>query len=104
MFTLSDATSAFAQGFGETLNFVSLAVNKIGECSDFPHQSCPPQVVARLSVLSEVEGLPLDKLGTLNFVAASGGQNWRNPDEAKLVEAPTPHGVGAIRYQPYYTI
>src|SRR3989344_999287 len=29
-----------------------------GTCSDFPHQSCPPKVVARLSALSPIERFP----------------------------------------------
>src|SRR3989304_291525 len=47
-------------------------------CSDFPHRFCPPKVAAKSSVLSEVEGLFLDRLGTLNFVSTYGRQNWRN--------------------------
>lgn len=53
-----------------------------GECSDFPHQSCPPQVVCKIESPIPIGAVPVSRYepenGTLNFVAAYGGQNWRN--------------------------
>jgi hypothetical protein len=41
---------------------------------------CPPKVAAESRILSLPKDKPLVALGTLNFAAACGRQNWRSPD------------------------
>ncbi len=55
---------------------IYLAPRLLSESSG-THQSCPLQVAARLSALSLSKDQSLENLGTLNFVTASSGQNWR---------------------------
>ena len=80
--SLSTSASLFAprpavggrQGLPATL---SLDYSR-DKCSDFPHQFCPPKVVAKLSVSSRSRDYPSIILGTFNFVFTFSEQNWRN--------------------------
>lgn len=51
----------------------------------FLHRFCPPQVATESSALSLSKGFPSTLLGTLNFVAACGRQNWRRLSDADSI-------------------